>query len=346
MSYLAHIIQKPHIKTAVCLALQSKQGGGKGIILKLMAAIIGDNHYSQNSNANHIFGDFNGLLEGKVLINLDEAFWGGDKKLEGNIKNKITEDKQSINKKNINHYNINDFCNYIISTNSDWFAGVEEGDRRYYCTQLSNKYSGRSTAETEAYYNPILAVSPEAFAKVLYNWDLTNFNPRKFGKTKLLQDQVERNWNSVKIWWNSVMKDGGFMVDDEFIEYNTLMKNKESYGKYIGGEYIVNKKKKLKMTAYHKDWIHSVYKAQCVSNAYEKVFGLSAFYRDFYKHCLESQPEQKIQKNGTRRFYLLLPDINIAREKWNELQEFNYEYNDDDADEWEIDNDCDISDDE
>ena len=277
------------------------------------------------------------------MINLDEAFWGGDKKLEGSVKNKITEGKQSINKKNINHYNINDFCNYIITTNSDWFAGVDEGDRRYYCTELSNEFAGRATAKTEAYYAPILAVSPESFAKVLYNWDISDFNPGKFKKTRLLQDQVEWNHNSVKAWWNMVMKDGGFIFGDKFITYNELMKSEDGgYKSFVGGEYIKNKKVKGKKTAYHKDWIFNVYNSH---SADARKFSNSAFYRELQKNCLEKlYNEIRVQKKKERRIYVLLPDIDVAREKWNELQEFDYDYDDDaDPEFWILDG-CDISD--
>tara|TARA_R110000803_G_scaffold118639_8_gene187028 strand:+ start:1480 stop:3969 length:2490 start_codon:yes stop_codon:yes gene_type:complete len=335
MSYLSHIIQKPWIKTGVCLSLKSKQGGGKGVVLKLLEAIIGDAHYSQNSNAGHIFGDFNGLLEAKILCNLDEAFWGGDKKLEGQIKNAITESKQSINKKNVNHYSILDFCNYIITTNNDWFAGIEEGDRRYFCLELINKWAGRANAENEAYYKTILEVRPEAFANVLYNWDLTDFNPRKFKKTPLGQEQVERNWNSVKVWWNMVMKDGGFMFKGDFIEWNKIfVKHNGLADSYKFGTQIKNKNKE-KMVAYKKDWLFEVYDS---FSSDSRKMSNAAFFRELQKNIMiETYKETRIQKNDTRRMYVLLPELDVARSKWNEVQEYDYTYGLDD-DEFCMDN--------
>ena len=341
MSYLSHIIQKPWIKTGVCLSLKSKQGGGKGVVLKLLEAIIGDTHYSQNSNAGHLFGDFNGLLEGKILCNLDEAFWGGDKKLEGQIKNKITEGKQSINKKNVNHYSILDFCNYIITTNNDWFAGVEEGDRRYYCLELCNKWAGRANAENEAYYKTILEVRPEAFANVLYNWDLTDFNPRKFNKTKLGQEQVERNWNSVKVWWNMVMKDGGFMFKGDFIEWNKVFVRNEEFKQIKYGDEIKNKKRE-KLVAYKKEWLFEVYDS---FSSDSRKMSVSAFFRELQKNImLENYKEFRIQKKDARRMYVLLPSLDIVRAKWNEVQEYEYTYGEED-DEFCMDDDM-LSDDE
>ena len=64
---------------SVVLCLKSKQGAGKGVVFDALSRIIGDAHYAQVSNANNVFGDFNGTLEAKILTDLDEAFWGGDK---------------------------------------------------------------------------------------------------------------------------------------------------------------------------------------------------------------------------------------------------------------------------
>ena len=348
LDLFSHYIQKPHIKTGVLLALKSKQGAGKGIILDKLAKIIGDDHYIQNSNADYLFGNFNGQLEAKVVCNLDEAFWGGDKKKEGMIKNKITESRQTINKKNKEAYKIDDYVNYIITTNNDWFAGISEDDRRFYCVELNNKLSGRMTEKTCEEVSPVLEAPCEAFAKVLYNRDITNFRPRIFQKTALQQEQVERGHNSVKVWYNSVMKDGGFTYnrhgESHFIEWNDILTVEEEWNshKKIGGIKLKNKNK-IKRTAYEKDWIYECYN-QAGS---DKYFKKEAFYRELKKNCIregkELLIEQKIQIKGTRKPYLFLPDLNIARIEWDNNQEYNYEYDKQDEDEWEVD-DCLISD--
>ncbi len=338
MNYLAHIIQKPYKKTGVCLALHSKQGAGKGVVLKLLENIIGDNHYSQNSNAERVFGKFNGLLEAKTLINLDEAFWGGDKKLEGQIKNQITETTQTIEKKSLNSYNINDFCNYIITTNNAWFAGVDEEDRRYFCLELSNEYSGRDTDKKEKYFNEIRKVTTEAFAKVLYNRDISSFNPRKFKKTKLLQEQVELNWTSPKVWWNTCLKDGGFNYDGSFIEWGkTLNVDKGNYYENYG--LVIKNKKKEKRVVYDKDWLYKVYE----NHSYDgRKFSNSTFWRDIQKNCIgDLYEENKIQKKKERKLYVFLPSLEEAREKWYDLQDFDYGYNIEEEDEWACDSDSD-----
>lgn len=336
LNYFAHIIQKPHIKTGVLLALKSKQGGGKGIILDKLAQIIGDDHYCQNSNANFLFGNFNGQLEGKIICNLDEAFWGGDKNLEGVIKNKITEKRQTINKKNKENYQIDDYVNYIITTNNDWFAGISEDDRRYYCLELNNKLSGRMTKDTYETVQPVLDAPAEAFAKILYNRDISEFKPRIFKKTKLLQEQVERNWNSVKVWYNSVMKEGGFTIGEKFVEWGEL--ETWDYGERKGGIKIKNKSGDKK-TAYCKEWLFNVYNSHSADG---RKFSSSAFFRDLSQNCMGTlYNDQKIQVKKVRRPHIIMSTLEEAREQWNQLQEYDYEYSQED--EWEVDE-CDSDD--
>ena len=335
LNYFSHIIQKPHVKTGVLLALKSKQGGGKGIILDKLAQIIGDAHYAQNSNANFLFGDFNGQLEGKILINLDEAFWGGDKKLEGVIKNKITEKRQTINKKNKENYMVDCYANYIITTNNDWFAGTTEDDRRHYCLELNNKLSGRMNAETLKHVQPVLDAPCEAFAKILYNRDISEFKPRMFKKTKLLQNQVELNWNSPKVFWNKVMKDGGFEYQGHFIEWNKVLKVSSFDCDRNYGLEIKNKKKE-KRVVYSKDWIFRCYDSQSYNG---RKFDNSSFWREIEKNdgCLgDLYQEKRIQVKKERKIYVFLPTLEEAREKWNEIQEYEYNYGEEDDDEWEV----------
>jgi len=323
MDYLSHILQKPHKKCGVVLCLKSKQGAGKGVILEKMAEIIGDNHYVQNSNANFLFGDFNGMLEAKILIDLDECFWGGDKKLESVVKNKITEKKQPINKKNKELYIIDDFANYIITTNNDWFAGVSEEDRRHYCLELDNALSGRMTEEKHKKIKPVLDAPAGAFAKVLFNRDIEHFNPRVFTKSPLLQDQVERNWNSVKVWFHECLKDGGFnMKNNQFCSWNQLVP--DEYGNNIGGIKVKNKKTKLMETAYFKDFLYNCYNQSCIAH---HKFHHDAFFRELKLNCLnglfnEIRPPELNKRNR----FLVLPSLKETRLNWNEVQDYEYEW--------------------
>ena len=332
LNYFAHILQKPHKKTGVLLALQSKEGGGKGFILDKLSEIIGDDHYCQNSNAKFLFGDFNGQLEGKILVNLDEALWGGDKTMEGIVKNKITETKQTINKKNKENYMISCFANYIITTNNAWFCAANADSRRMFCLKLNNFLSGIvDTEEKDEYIKNILQSPADAFAKVLYNRDISEFNPRKFKKTDLLQNQVERNWNSVLAWWNTVVRDGGFTYKNDFISWGKLHDGDFYESKELCG-IIAKNKKGEKVTAYLKSWIHEVYMSV---NSDTRKFQDNRFWDDIRNNCLDDlYDEQKIQQKKNRRIYVILPSLEEGRKKWNEMQEYSYDYDNDGEDDY------------
>ena len=235
MNWFAHIIQKPWVKIGTLMALQSEQGAGKGVVFEFMGKIIGPKHFSQTATLRDILGDFNSGLEGKVLIDLDEAFWGGDKKLEGMMKNMITDPEVTINRKGKEQYKIMCPANFCITTNNDLFAGVDKGDRRHFALALSNLYAGVQTPSIKAYIASVRGVEgtehvPRSvyggFAKILYNRDLSGYNPRSIPRTDLLQDQVERNWSDIVKWWFSVIKEGRFgMIDEnkvnnEYLAYN------------------------------------------------------------------------------------------------------------------------------
>ena len=98
------------------------------------------NYYAQCSNLESIIGNFTTGIEGKCLINFDEAFWGGDKKKEGMIKNLITEPNQEIRVKNHSPYNVKNTTAFILTTNAERFSGVTKDDRRHFCLECDDSH--------------------------------------------------------------------------------------------------------------------------------------------------------------------------------------------------------------
>ncbi len=258
LNWFAFILQKPWIKQGTLLALQSEQGGGKGVVFEQIGQIMGTAHFTATASMNNILGDFNGGLEGKVLIDLDEAFWGGEKQIMGKMKNLITEKAQTVNKKCKEAYDVANSTSFSITTNNSLFAGIEKGDRRYMCLKLDDKYAGIETDETRVYFGEIRGTQsggdvPEhkygALAKVLYNRDLSGYRPRKIPRTELLQDQIERGWNSVVKWWKEMLTDGTFGLPD----YDKQYKNCNGYdGEVKKTEYTA----KMEYYGYVKDRVN------------------------------------------------------------------------------------------
>jgi hypothetical protein len=169
--------------------------------------------------------------------------------------------------------------------------------------------------------------------------------PRQFKKTDVLQTQVEMNWNSPKVFWNKVMKEGGFEYDGHFIEWGkTLTVSGEFSNKTYGLK--TKNKNKDKLVVYEKDWLFKCYDKQ---NYNGRKFDNTSFWREIQKNdgCLGNlYVENRIQVKKQRKMFVFLPTIEEARKKWNEMQEYEYKYGDEDDDGWEIDDDMSDSDDE
>jgi len=358
MNWLAHLIQKPWIKMGVVICLRStKEGAGKGIVMNLLRKIIGDNHYFQCNNLEQLTGSFNGIGEAKILTNLDEAFWGKDKKKEGMLKNLITEETKLVNKKNKESYIIDDYSNYIVSTNNDCFIPAVEGGRRFFAIELSNELSGIQTPEKKEIIDELLNVPAESFARVLYERDISTFNPRQFNKTALLQEQIQHNWCSVRKWWFDILTGAGFSgasIEDGFCDLGDrpvsqkqttgsypeplhcwgITKTKYKYGTdkrkvkdENGREIILDKK-----TFYEKDFVYSNYEENCNGYKLDKAH----FWINYKKFCVgELMKEAQFSDGGAKKRYIMICDIEEYRKKFNELQEYEYEYVTDDFSEWE-----------
>ena len=220
LNWFAHCLQKPHLKTRVALTLMSKPGAGKGIIVQKFKEIYGEKNFIQIVSYDKITGNFNHFMEGKFMIFLDEAVWGGNRKDIGSLKALITEPKILINKKGISQYELNSYSNVIIASNEKWVVPAGQNSRRYFVLNLDNKYSGIQKKESTQYFNKILKIDPKAIAYYFYNRDISTFNPARFPENEDLQEQKLMSLNSIESYALAVVNgDIEFEYKDNIIDY-------------------------------------------------------------------------------------------------------------------------------
>ena len=217
LNWMAHVIQKPTEKIKVALALKSTyEGAGKGCIVDKLMQIIGGNHACQIANDTDLFGDFTSTMSGKVLMDLDEAVWGGNKKAKGILKNMITEKMVRIRMMRTDSYQEPSFHAFIFTSNNDWFLPANSNSRRYAAFELDNRYAGKETPESKAYFAPLWAVKAENMAHFLYNRDISKFDPRQVPITDLLKEQAAFSFSSVESWFRGCMEEGVFVDAGEY----------------------------------------------------------------------------------------------------------------------------------
>ena len=317
LDWFAHKLQKPWVKLAVVICLKSKEGSGKNIVLNKFKKIM-NNYYVSISNVNQVLGDFNGMIEGKMLIDLDEVSYGGNKSQNNQLKALITEEEQIVNKKNKEMYKIDNFADYMITTNETYFLYVSTHSRRFNVLQMDDFLCGVQTPEKKRYIDEILNVPAEAFAKLLYNRDITRFNPRQFQKTPLFQKQVELNWTSDVKFLYKCLESGTVQTVNPRVDWNT-----PNYD-YKGGFQRKNKDTGEKKYWYKYDGLYGSY---CASDlgAYSTRVPINTFYETINDIFGADVNERKYKNTKV----LELPNLNRARELFAQHQNYNYTFAED-----------------
>ena len=197
LDWIAHVIQRPHEKTGVALVILGEKGSGKGIVVDFLLKIIGQ-HAAEVTAGHHITGNFNALLNEKILVVLNEATWSGDKQAAGVQKGLITDQFQTVRKMYCDAEVRESFLNMMYCSNNEEAVAIQAGQRRFTVVETHNKYAGVQTAETKVYFDKILAVDKGCFLKVMLNRDLSNVNLRAIPYTTAMQNQIENSMNTVQ----------------------------------------------------------------------------------------------------------------------------------------------------
>jgi hypothetical protein len=151
MCWIAAIIQRPNVKTKVAPVLFSfSHGTGKNSVIDAIVAIIGKELCGVVESIEDITKNFNAHLCNKLFIYGDEIS-ANAKKLADKLKNVITRAEQNLEKKGVDSVKVNDYTNWMFSTNTEHSFKSEEGDRRMlfsHCNEIAqNKLSVASYAE-------------------------------------------------------------------------------------------------------------------------------------------------------------------------------------------------------
>ena len=355
MNWLAHIVQKPHIQTGVVIALKSVQGSGKGVLYNDFLKPILGSAASQLTKMMELTGQFNDALHKKVLINLNEAVWGGNKTDKGILKSIITEPVIKIRKLYKNAEEYTNYVNFLMDSNEDYIIPADDKERRYNLYECDNKYGNMALTNPDkiAYFDKVRSCKPDKFAKYLYSRDITTFNPRKFKKTEELQGQVEMGWSPLIEWWYKYISDEGFKTKKNFHYYGTrTMISENNVGVEFNGPKAVRKYKKKEETKNGKkgngtkilgedgkpiligkeQWLYQeFFYDNFISFHINKGYKLSKkqFWLDLQEKCTGSLKLKKMKDGEGRRQVVLLPDLKVLREQFNIKQSSNYEWDDD-----------------
>jgi hypothetical protein len=142
IKWIAQMIQFPAIKSN-CPVLISKEGAGKGTLMRLFAKMMGHAKvFETTTPSRDVWGDFNGRMANTFLINLNELSKKETMESEGKIKGLITDPTLTINNKGANQYDIASYHRFIITTNKEEPMNTAKDDRRKYFIRSSDEKIG------------------------------------------------------------------------------------------------------------------------------------------------------------------------------------------------------------
>lgn len=129
MEFYARKIQRPQERLCKGIMFYGAAGAGKDLSASIFGALFGS-AYKSVVDVNDIVGNFNDAMSGKLLINIQECIFPGDKKISSKIKGLMTSSSVSINRKYESIRDEKVYADFVMSDNSEHALHVDKGTLR------------------------------------------------------------------------------------------------------------------------------------------------------------------------------------------------------------------------
>lgn len=194
-NWLAHIIQKPFMKTLVCLIFQGEEGAGKDTFWEFIGDILGKSmgYYFNTTNPEHnVFNIFNSGTERSVLVKFEEASFTTNKANMDKLKGIITGVRENYTRKGVDPITLDDYRNIVMTTNADVPILISDTDRRFMLMKVSSERLGDAAFWGETHEALAKPETKSAYHQYLLTKDISEFVPsRDRIKTEFYNDVKE-----------------------------------------------------------------------------------------------------------------------------------------------------------
>ncbi len=183
IKWFAWLIQNPHERAEIALVFKGKQGAGKGFVMTQFVEMFG-RHGMQITNRDHLTGKFTGHLKLVVFLFADEAYYPGDKDVEGTLNSLITENKITREAKFAHPVLDKNRLHIAMATNNEWIIPARGDSRRYFVNEVDNRYAKNQTSnkERKKYFDRLwgemASGGREAMLESLSKMQLRDWHPR------------------------------------------------------------------------------------------------------------------------------------------------------------------------
>jgi hypothetical protein len=209
--WFAHLIQRPRERIGTAVVLRGGMGVGKTIVGDVIGSLFPANYFLVD-NSRYLTGQFNAHMASCLLLQCDEATWGGNKESEGRLKGLITADKQMIEAKGVDPIMIANYVRVLLTSNEGWVVPTGMDERRWAVLDVLDLIpEGERKAHYRALYDELANGGRAALLADLLAVDLDAPdapNLRVIPKTAGLLEQKIRSLEPVPSWWLGRLVDG------------------------------------------------------------------------------------------------------------------------------------------
>jgi hypothetical protein len=206
IGYFAQIAQQPGVKLGTALALRGPQGVGKTKVGEVFGSLFGS-HYQLVADPRYVTGQFNSHMASLLLLQADEAFWAGDKRGEGKLKDLVTGTTHLLEFKGVDPIAVRNLIRLFVTGNADWLVPAAFRERRWAVIDV-----GISHIQDHAYFAAIDDEmnngGREALLHHLLNFDLKAVNLRAIPQTAALLEQKFASATPEEKFWLDTLKSG------------------------------------------------------------------------------------------------------------------------------------------
>ena len=240
LDWFAHKVQKPAIKTEVCIILYSdKQGCGKGCFAEeLMKAMLGKyqtEYFAVLDSIKEIGERFNNIGE-KLLSVVNELEGRDSYGLIEKIKDFIT--RKTFNREikgSTMERGLRALCDIMMTTNNDNCMKIDQSDRRFVIVECNQDIIG----DIE-YFNKLWSSISDnrvmrSFYQLLMDRDISSFVPQMNRPKTAIYDEIQKAslspiqlfWAEQYIRWEDANEDpiDKPLVKDKFKSFNYFYEN-------------------------------------------------------------------------------------------------------------------------
>lgn len=300
LQWLAHSVQSPMQKPGTSLVMRGRPGTGKSTIGDIMGRIMGK-HRVIARNARYITGQFNSHLEHAVLLQAEEATFGGDKAVANEIKDLITNEYIQIERKGKEPITVRSCFRLLVTSNEGWPVPVTLADRRFTILDVGNrneedrKFFGQLWSELnagglEAFFHYLLTLPVDA--------DKLSHPIETEARTELMVQTMD----SMHSWWLECLEDGRVCAQQD----ERTVRVDEAHTSYLG---FCEKKK----------------------DRYPKTKGEMGVF--LFSLCPGLTKDRPRQYDGSRPWRYILPTLPECRAEMQKAMKVST-YNWPDSDDW------------